>query len=133
MTVVTVGFRNAWTADGLNPFPVGLNDCAAALDWVHEHRDDLGITKIVLQGESGGGNLVLATALKAKREDRLDRIDGVYAMVPYISGGYGWDNDRKLRWPYFATGTDVEGLPRTDAYMPMPSLPVGVPHGISRC
>lgn len=97
MVVVTVGFRNAWTADGLNPFPAGLNDCGRALDWVNEHRDELNITKIVLQGESGGGNLVLATTLKAKRDGRLDHIDGVYAMVPYISGGYGWDTDRKLR------------------------------------
>jgi len=97
MVVVTVGFRNAWTADGLNPFPAGLDDCAVALDWVHAQRGELGITAIVLQGESGGGNLVLATALKAKREGRLGRIDGVYAMVPYISGGYAWPTDRKLR------------------------------------
>ncbi|MGY1807685.1 alpha/beta hydrolase fold domain-containing protein [Blastococcus sp. SYSU D00669] len=97
MVVVTVGFRNAWTAEGLNPFPAGLDDCSTALDWIHAHREQLGITKLVLQGESGGANLVLATVLKAKREGRLDRIDGVYAMVPYISGGYGWDRDRKLR------------------------------------
>ena len=148
MVVVTVGFRNAWTADGLNPFPAGLNDCAAAIDWVHAHRDELGITRVVLQGESGGANLVLASALKAKREGRLAAIDGVFASVPYISGGYGWDDDRKLRelpsmieneghylscammdmlvalydptgenaenplcWPYFATESDLEGLP----------------------
>jgi acetyl esterase len=97
MVVVTVDFRNAWTAEGANPFPAGLNDCSSALDWIHEHRDELGMTTLVLQGESGGANLVLATALKAKREGRLDRIDGVYAMVPYISGGYGWDTERKLR------------------------------------
>jgi acetyl esterase len=97
MVVITVGFRNAWTADGTNPFPAGLDDCGAALDWVHEHRAELGVTKIVLQGESGGANLVLATALKAGRDGRLDHIDGVYAMVPYISGGYAWDTERKLR------------------------------------
>lgn len=97
MVVVTVGFRNAWTPGGAHPFPAGLDDCSSALDWVHEHRDELGITRIVLQGESGGANLALATTLKAKREGRLDRIDGVYAMVPYISGGYGWDRERKLR------------------------------------
>jgi acetyl esterase len=97
MVVVTVGFRNAWTPEGANPFPAGLNDCTSALEWIHEHRDELGITRIVLQGESGGANLVLATTLKAKREGWLDRIDGVYAMVPYISGGYGWDRERKLR------------------------------------
>lgn len=96
LTVVTVDFRNAWTPDGVNPFPAGLNDCATGIDWVHAHRDELGISKVVLQGESGGGNLVLASALKAKREGRLDRIDGVYAMVPYISGGYGWETSRKL-------------------------------------
>jgi acetyl esterase len=97
MVVVTVGFRNAWTPEGANPYPAGLNDCSSALDWIHEYRDELGITRIVLQGESGGANLVLATTMKAKREGRLDRIDGVYAMVPYISGGYGWDRERKLR------------------------------------
>lgn len=97
MVVVTVGFRNAWTPEGLNPFPAGLDDCSSALDWVHDHRDELGITTVVLQGESGGANLVLATTLKAKREGRVDRIDGVYAMVPFISGGYDWDRERKLR------------------------------------
>lgn len=97
LVVVTVGFRNAWTAAGPNPFPVGLDDCSAALDWVHEHRSDLGITKIVLQGESGGGNLVIATALKARRENRHGRIGGVYAMVPFLSGGYTWPIERKLR------------------------------------
>ncbi|MGK5111758.1 alpha/beta hydrolase fold domain-containing protein [Geodermatophilus sp. CPCC 205506] len=97
MVVVTVGFRNAWTPEGAHPFPAGLDDCSTALDWIHEHREQLGVTSIVLQGESGGANLALATALKAKRDGRLDRFDGVYAMVPYISGGYGWDHGRKLR------------------------------------
>lgn len=97
MVVIEVDFRNAYTAAGPNPFPAGLNDCGSALAWIHAHREQLGITKIVLQGESGGANLVLATAMKAKRDGRLDSIDGVYATVPYISGGYGWDEARKLR------------------------------------
>ena len=97
LVTVSVGFRNAWTPGGLDPFPAGLNDCAAGIDWVHEHRTDLGITKIVLEGESGGGNLVLASALKAKRESRLASIDGVFSVVPYISGGWRRDISRKLR------------------------------------
>jgi acetyl esterase len=95
MVVISVEFRNAYTVEGMNPFPAGLNDCTSALTWVNENREPLGITKVVLQGESGGANLVLATALKAKREGRLESIDGVYAMVPYISGGYAWDDARK--------------------------------------
>ena len=92
---ISIDFRNAWTAAGQNPFPRGLNDCATGLDWVHEHRDELGISRITIQGESGGGNLTLATTLKAKREGRLDAIDGVYASVPYISGGYHWPIERR--------------------------------------
>ncbi|HEX7826619.1 MAG TPA: alpha/beta hydrolase fold domain-containing protein [Mycobacterium sp.] len=86
--VVGVEFRNAGGVLGPHPFPAGLNDCASALDWVHARREELGLASIVVTGESGGGNLSLATALKAKREGRLDHIDGVYAQVPYIFGAY---------------------------------------------
>ena len=82
--VVGVEFRNSAGALGPHPFPAGLNDCASALDWMHGQREALGLSSIVVTGESGGGNLSLATALKAKREGRIDRIDGVYAQVPFI-------------------------------------------------
>lgn len=87
--VVGVEFRNAAGRLGPHAFPAGLDDCSAALDWMHDNRDELGISKLIVSGESGGGNLTLATALKAKKDGRLDRIDGVYAMCPYIYGGWG--------------------------------------------
>lgn len=86
--VVGVEFRNSGGALGPHPFPAGLDDCAAALDWMHAQREGLGVTSIVVTGESGGGNLSLATALKAKREGRVDHLDGVYAQVPFIFGRY---------------------------------------------
>jgi acetyl esterase len=86
--VVGVEFRNSAGSLGPHPFPAGLNDCASALDWLHDNRAALGLSGIVVTGESGGGNLSLATAMKAKREERLDRIDGVYAQVPFIYGAY---------------------------------------------
>jgi acetyl esterase len=89
MVVIGVEFRNGAGALGSHPFPAGLDDCAAALAWVHEHRADLGISTLTVAGESGGGNLTLATAIRAKRDGTLGAIDGVYAMVPYISGIYG--------------------------------------------
>ena len=89
LVVVGVEFRNAGGALGPYPFPAGLNDCTSALEWVHANAAELGVSKIVVSGESGGGNLTLATTLKASREDRLHMIDGVYAQCPYISGAYG--------------------------------------------
>ena len=88
LVVVGVEFRNGGGRLGNHPFPAGLNDCATAARWVHEHRDELGISGIVISGESGGGNLCIATTLKAKQEGWLDAISGVYAFCPYISGEY---------------------------------------------
>lgn len=89
MVVVGVEFRNAGGALGDHPFPAGLNDCASAIRWVHANKKELGVSHIVVSGESGGGNLSSATALKAKKEGWLDEIAGIYAMCPYISGLYG--------------------------------------------
>ena len=73
---------------GPHPFPAGLNDCATAAQWTIENKARLGISKVVISGESGGGNLCSAVALKANREGWIGEIDGVYAMCPYISGAY---------------------------------------------
>lgn len=89
VVVVGVEFRNGGGALGPHPFPAGLNDCASGLQWVHAHKAELGIDKIVISGESGGGNLCIATTLKAKQEGWGDQVDGVFAMCPYISGQYG--------------------------------------------
>jgi acetyl esterase/lipase len=88
VVVVGVEFRNGGGHLGNHPFPAGLNDCASALRWMHSHRQQLGVSNLVVSGESGGGNLSLATAIKAKREGYIDCIQGVYAMCPYISGAY---------------------------------------------
>ncbi len=88
LVVVGVEFRNAAGKLGNFPFPAGLNDCASALTWTFQQKEKLGIDKIILSGESGGGNLAIANTLKAKQEGSLDQIDGVYAMCPYISGSY---------------------------------------------
>jgi acetyl esterase len=88
LVVVGVEFRNGGGKHGPYPFPAGLNDCSSALSWANDNQRALGISKLVVSGESGGGNLTLATTLKAKRDGRIDQIDGVYAQCPYISNAY---------------------------------------------
>ena len=146
--VVMVDFRNAVVASSVPevaPFPAGLHDCLAGLEWTHDHADEFGIdpARIVVAGESGGGNLTIATGLALKRDGRLDMVKGLYALCPYIAGR--WPDDRfpsssaynglmlelhtnrgamaygieayrernPLAWPGFATVDDVRGFPPT--------------------
>ena len=105
MVVVGVEFRNGGGKLGNHPFPAGLNDCAAATQWTYANKDRLGISRIVVSGESGGGNLCIATALKARREGWIQQIDGVYGLCPYISGSYA------------NPPADLASLYENDAYM----------------
>jgi acetyl esterase len=145
VAVVMVDFRNCVvpsSSPDVAPFPAGLNDCVSGLRWAHEHADELGVdgTRIIVAGESGGGNLTLATGLKLLRDGDIGLIRGLYEMCPYIAGswpqdrypssvenngilldlhnnrgaiGYGMDAfERKdpLAWPSFADEDDVTGL-----------------------
>jgi acetyl esterase len=148
VAVAMVDFRNCLSASSapeVAPFPAGLNDCVAGLKWVKANATKLNIDpeRIIVAGESGGGNLALATTLKLKQDGDLGLIKGVYALCPYIAGqwpapnspssvenngilldlhnnrgavAYGIEafNARDpLAWPGFATADDVKGFPPT--------------------
>lgn len=97
VVAIAVDFRNAYTPSTHNPFPAGLNDCVAGVQYIAAHKSDLGISKLIIQGESGGGNLALATALKANKEGWVASISGIYATCPYISYAWGWPKERLLK------------------------------------
>ncbi len=88
LVVVGVEFRNGAGELGPHPFPAGLNDCGSGAQWVIANREALGVSNVIMSGESGGGNLAIATALLAKRDGWLDGIAGVYAQCPYVSNAY---------------------------------------------
>ena len=145
VAVAMVDFRNCLTPSSaleVEPFPAGLNDCVSGVKWLHQHADELGIDPghIVVAGESGGGNLTLATGMKLRQDGDLGLIRGLYALCPFIAGQ--WPQDRfpssienngilldlhnnrgamaygieafeaknPLAWPSFASEDDVAGL-----------------------
>ena len=145
VAVAMVDFRNCLTPSSVPevaPYPAGLDDCVSGLRWLASHAEALGVDPghIIIAGESGGGNLTLASGLRLKREGSLQLIRGLYALCPYIAGrwptpecpsstenngilldlhnnrgavAYGIEELEKrnpLAWPGFASEEDVRGL-----------------------
>ncbi|MBP6724691.1 MAG: alpha/beta hydrolase [Halioglobus sp.] len=79
--VVSVGYRLA----PANPYPAAVEDAYAALEWVSENIAALGGdgTKLVVAGESAGGNLAAVVALKA-RDERGPSIAGQILYYPAL-------------------------------------------------
>jgi len=148
VVVAMVDFRNALYASSapeVEPFPAGLNDCVSGLRHVVGHADEFGIdaVRVVVAGESGGGNLALATGMQLVRDGDIALISGIWALCPYIAGEwpqdrfassienngllldlhnnrgkhvYGidaFDEGNPLAWPSFATEADVREFPPT--------------------
>ena len=96
--VIGVEFRNSGGKLGNYPFPSGLNDCASAVRWAYKNRSALDVSHVVVLGESGGGNLAIATGIKAMHEGWSDAISGVYAMAPMILGVYEEAPNSLMSW-----------------------------------
>ena len=88
LLVVDIEFRNSAGKLGPHPYPAGLNDCGAAVRWVWANRRELGVSHLIVSGESGGGNLTFAVVHLAKRHGWLSEIAGAYAQCPAISNLY---------------------------------------------
>ena len=61
---VSPAYRLGWQ----EPYPAALDDCYAALVWMRDHADELGIRsdQIFVGGESAGGGLAVSTCLLAR-------------------------------------------------------------------
>lgn len=79
--VVSVDYRRAPETK----FPGPLQDCVAAATWVAEHREDFGgADRLVLLGDSAGGNLATATAASL-RDAGGPRYDAQVLLYPSLA------------------------------------------------
>jgi acetyl esterase/lipase len=79
--VVTPEYRLSKEA----PYPAALNDCYAALKYLKENADELGInsSQIMVGGESAGGGLTIATCMYARDKGEI-RIAYQMPLYPMI-------------------------------------------------
>lgn len=73
-----------------HPFPAPVEDCFAALRWIYDEAEALGVNRqrIVLMGHSAGGGLAAALAIMA-RDRRMPPLAGlalVYPMLDHRTG-----------------------------------------------
>nr|AAA19698.1 esterase [Bacillus subtilis] len=106
--VVMVDFRNAWTAEGHHPFRPGSRTASRPCCGSTSTGSRWACPASSCRESREKGNLAIAhdTAGEATRPPR--RVDGVYASIPYISGGYAWDHERRL--------TELPSLVENDGY-----------------
>ncbi|MEM7641845.1 MAG: alpha/beta hydrolase [Pseudomonadota bacterium] len=125
-----------------HPHPAALDDALAAYLWANEHAAELGArpTSVILMGDSAGGNIAAATALRIRDDGYPEpdaqiliypntdlRLDRAYASIDAFDGYVinRRDMDRNIRLyaaggadlssPYLSplASSDLSGLPRT--------------------
>ena len=118
--VVSVEYRLAPE----HPFPEGLDDCEAVTRWALAHTSDFDASpdRVAVAGESAGGNLAAAVALRL-RDSGETSLAGQALLYPALAGGVEYPSvaefdgliiNRKAREFYreaYAGGRDIDRDP----------------------
>ncbi|XP_068636424.1 tuliposide A-converting enzyme 1, chloroplastic-like [Aristolochia californica] len=117
-----------------HPLPAAYDDCWAAFQWVVSHADGGGsepwlanhgdFKRIVIAGDSAGGNITHQTALRAGEEGALKtgtKLEGAMIVNPYFWGSEGPPNvepemSAKMDkfWKFVCPGTTGIDDPRSN-------------------
>ena len=89
MRVIALDYRLAPE----HPYPEGLNDCTAAVNYIIAHAAELHIdaSHITIGGDSSGGNLALATALSESCRGKIESLLLFYPVtMAFDDGSESW-------------------------------------------
>jgi acetyl esterase len=86
-----------------NPFPAGLNDVEETYEWVLNHYSE---AKVLLCGDSAGGNLATALAIKRLQEHKKGP-DGLLLLYPALDLRVPEITDDPMADGYFLTRTRI--------------------------
>lgn len=108
LKVVAVDYRLAPE----HPYPEGLDDCVAAVEFVKIHAQEWGFdtARVVVGGDSSGGNLALATALTDRLRGRVESLVLFYPVTKAFADGS--DSWRKFGEGYGLDATIMEAFNR---------------------
>ena len=111
--VVSVDYRLAPES----PWPAAVDDVYAVANWAVGQADELGAdgARIVLAGDSAGGNLATVTALLA-RDRGGPEIAGQLLVYPAIAADFGTESYRRFGDGYYNTTTAMAWY--WDQYVP---------------
>ena len=105
------------------PYPAALEDCYAALKYMYDHADELGIDKnrIIVGGESAGGGLAAAICQYARDKGEVP-ISFRIPLYPMLdcedtdsSRGHGW-NTKQNHWGWSLYLRDLYGTDHVSPY-----------------
>ncbi len=116
-TVIAIDYRLAPE----HPFPAAPEDCLHAVHWIADHLGDFGPSngRLVIAGDSAGGNLAAVTCLELDADTRA-KVSGallIYPAVEYHDAGFASYVERatgqtltaslmRWFWATYLAGTD---------------------------
>ncbi len=118
--VISVGYRLAPE----HPYPAGLDDCEAVTRWAVANANRFGVPPgaVAVTGESAGGNLAAAVALRARDAGDLT-LAGQVLIYPAVSGSEVFPSKREFDgliislvggekfWQAYSGGRDLDSDP----------------------
>jgi acetyl esterase/lipase len=116
LAVASIDYRHAREA----PFPAQLHDAKAAVRWLRQRADELGVDagRVGIGGESAGGHLAALVGLTADRPDLEDDVGvrGPSSAVAAVVDWYGVSSAEAM--PQFELPPEVAAVLPPEALVP---------------